>query len=85
MQRLGQRFYIRGAGLEARLAGGRRVTGRPAQLQAVGTVRIVDGVFHGYGQRWQIQAWPGDVLRTAGQPRPQTVAVRSGLPSRSAC
>jgi len=56
--RLGQRFYIRGAGLEARLAGGVAVTGRPTQLQAVGTVRIVDGVYNGYGQRLQIQrAW----------------------------
>ena len=78
--RLGQRFYIRGAGLEARLAGGVAVTGRPTQLQAVGTVRIVDGVFNGYGQRLQIQRGLVTFSGPLGNPALNVLAVRSGLP-----
>jgi translocation and assembly module TamB len=78
--RLGQRFYIRGAGLEARLAGGVAVTGRPAQLQAVGTVRIVDGIYNGYGQRLQIQRGLVTFSGPLGNPALNVLAVRSGLP-----
>ncbi len=42
---LGQRFYIEGAGLEARLAGEVNLSGRPSQLRAEGSVRTVDGVY----------------------------------------
>jgi translocation and assembly module TamB len=78
--RLGQRFYIRGAGLEARLAGGVAVTGRPAQLQAVGNVRIVDGIYNGYGQRLQIQRGLVTFSGPLGNPALNVLAVRSGLP-----
>jgi translocation and assembly module TamB len=78
--RLGQRFYIRGAGLEARLAGGVAVTGRPTQLQAVGTVRIVDGIYNGYGQRLQIQRGLVTFSGPLGNPALNVLAVRSGLP-----
>jgi len=78
--RLGQRFYIRGAGLEARLAGGVTVTGRPAQLQAIGNVRIVDGVYNGYGQRLQIQRGLVTFSGPLGNPSLNVLAVRSGLP-----
>jgi len=78
--RLGQRFYIRGAGLEARLAGGVAVSGRPTQLQAVGNVRIVDGVYNGYGQRLQIQRGLVTFSGPLGNPALNVLAVRSGLP-----
>ena len=78
--RLGQRFYIRGAGLEARLAGGVAITGRPTQLQAVGTVRIVDGIYNGYGQRLQIQRGLVTFSGPLGNPALNVLAVRTGLP-----
>jgi translocation and assembly module TamB len=78
--RLGQRFYIRGAGLEARLAGGVVVTGPAAQLQAVGNVRIVDGVFNGYGQRLQIQRGMVTFSGPLTNPALNVLAVRTGLP-----
>ncbi len=52
---LGDRFYITGAGLEARLAGEVAVTGKTSQLRAEGSVRTVDGVYAGYGQRLKIE------------------------------
>jgi translocation and assembly module TamB len=78
--RLGQRFYIRGAGLEARLAGGVQVTGRPSQLQAVGTVRIVDGIYNGYGQRLQIQRGYVTFNGPLENPALNVLAVRPNLP-----
>ncbi len=45
----------KGAGLEARLAGAVNLSGRPSQLRAEGSVRTVDGVYAGYGQRLQIE------------------------------
>lgn len=78
--RLGERFYIRGAGLEARLAGDVAVTGRPSQLQAVGTVRIVDGLYNGYGQRLQIQRGVVTFSGPLENPALNVLAVRTGLP-----
>jgi translocation and assembly module TamB len=78
--RLGQRFYIRGAGLEARLAGGVNVTGRPTQLQAIGTVRIVDGIFNGYGQRLQIERGLVTFSGPLENPALNVLATRPGLP-----
>jgi translocation and assembly module TamB len=78
--RLGQRFYIRGAGLEARLAGALTVTGRPTQLKAVGTVRIVDGIYNGYGQRLQIERGLVTFSGPLENPALNVLAVRPGLP-----
>jgi translocation and assembly module TamB len=77
---LGQRFYFRGAGLEARLAGGVAVKGRPSQLQAVGTVRIVDGIYNGYGQRLQIERGYVTFNGPLENPALNVLAVRAGLP-----
>ena len=52
---LGNRFYIRGAGLEARLDGALDISGRPGQLLAEGNVRTSGGTYQGYGQRLQIE------------------------------
>ncbi|MGB2817011.1 MAG: translocation/assembly module TamB domain-containing protein [Burkholderiaceae bacterium] len=78
--RLGQRFFIRGAGLEARLSGGVTVTGRPTQLQALGTVRIVDGIFNGYGQRLQIERGLVTFSGSLENPALNVLATRPGLP-----
>jgi translocation and assembly module TamB len=78
--RLGQRFYIRGAGLEARLGGRVAVTGRPGQLHAEGTVRIIDGIYNGYGQRLQIERGLVTFQGPLENPSLNVLAVRGGLP-----
>ena len=56
------------------------VSGKPSQLHALGNVRIVDGIYNGYGQRLQIQR---GVLTFSGpleNPALNVLAVRTGLP-----
>ncbi|HUL67453.1 MAG TPA: translocation/assembly module TamB domain-containing protein, partial [Burkholderiaceae bacterium] len=77
---LGRRFYIEGAGLEARLEGAVNVTGRPAQLRAEGSVRAVDGIYTGYGQRLQIQRGIVTFQGPIDNPALNVLAVRGGLP-----
>lgn len=77
---LGRRFYIKGAGLEARLAGAVGLTGRPAQLRAEGSVRTVDGVFAGYGQRLRIERGIVTFQGPIDNPALNVLAVRAGLP-----
>jgi translocation and assembly module TamB len=78
--RLGRRFYIRGAGLEARLAGQIEVTGRPGALKAAGTVRTLDGIYQGYGQRLQIERGIVTFQGPLENPALNVLAVRTGLP-----
>jgi translocation and assembly module TamB len=78
--RLGRRFYIRGAGLEARLIGQLEVTGRPGQLRAEGSVRTLDGVYSGYGQRLQIERGIVTFQGPLENPALNVLAVRTGLP-----
>ncbi|MGZ8993832.1 MAG: translocation/assembly module TamB domain-containing protein [Burkholderiaceae bacterium] len=77
---LGSRFYIRGAGLEARLDGGLDITGRPGQLLAEGNVRTRGGTYQGYGQRLQIQRGILTFQGPVENPALNVLAVRSGLP-----
>ena len=77
---LGRRFYIKGAGLEARLAGAVNLSGRPAQLRAEGGVRTVDGVYAGYGQRLKIERGIVTFQGPVDNPALNVLAVRSGLP-----
>ena len=77
---LGNRFYIRGAGLEARLAGGLDISGRPGQLLAEGNVRTSGGTYQGYGQRLQIQRGILTFQGPIENPALNVLAVRTGLP-----
>ena len=77
---LGQRFYIRGAGLEARLAGELEITGRPGQLIGEGIVRTVGGTYQGYGQRLRIQRGILTFQGPVENPALNVLAVRTGLP-----
>jgi translocation and assembly module TamB len=78
---LGPRFYIRGAGLEARLAGELRVDGRPGGLLlAQGSVRTVDGQYAAYGQRLQIERGIVTFQGALDNPALNVLAVRPGLP-----
>ena len=77
---LGPRFYIEGAGLDARLAGAINVSGRPSQLRGEGSVRTVDGAYAGYGQRLQIQRGIVTFQGPMDNPALNVLAVRAGLP-----
>lgn len=53
---LGDKFFVRGRGLDARLAGSLRVRGQAGKtLLATGFVRTVDGTFNAYNQRLAIE------------------------------
>ena len=77
---LGRRFYIRGAGLEARLTGELDISGRPGLLLAAGNVRTVAGTYSGYGQRLQIERGILTFQGPVENPSLNVLAVRSGLP-----
>ncbi|HZA96577.1 MAG TPA: translocation/assembly module TamB domain-containing protein [Burkholderiaceae bacterium] len=77
---LGSRFYIRGAGLEARLDGALDIEGRPGQLLAEGNVRTRGGTYQGYGQRLQIQRGILTFQGPIENPALNVLAVRTGLP-----
>ena len=77
---LGPRFYIRGAGLEARLDGALDITGRPGQLLAEGNVRTRGGTYQGYGQRLQIERGILTFQGPIENPSLNVLAVRTGLP-----
>ncbi len=77
---LGNRFYIRGAGLEARLDGALDISGRPGQLLAEGNVRTRGGTYQGYGQRLQIERGILTFQGPIENPALNVLAVRTGLP-----
>ncbi len=77
---LGQRFYIDGAGLQARLAGAVQVSGRPSALRAEGSVNALDGVFNNYGQRLRIERGIVTFSGPIDNPSLNVLAVRTGLP-----
>ena len=77
---LGTRFYIRGAGLEARLDGAINISGRPGHLLAEGNVRTRGGTYTGYGQRLNIERGILTFQGPVENPALNVLAVRSGLP-----
>ena len=77
---LGRRFYIRGAGLEARLTGELDISGKPGQLLAEGNVRTIGGTYQGYGQRLQIERGILTFQGPLENPSLNVLAVRTGLP-----
>ncbi len=77
---LGRRFYIRGAGLEARLAGELDISGKPGLLLAEGNVRTVGGTYQGYGQRLQIERGILTFQGPIENPSLNVLATRTGLP-----
>jgi translocation and assembly module TamB len=78
---LGPRFYIKGAGLDARLAGQLNVEGRPGGLiLATGNVQTVDGQFASYGQRLQIERGIVTFQGALDNPALNVLAIRPGLP-----
>lgn len=77
---LGRRFYMRGSGVDTRLAGAvdlKRVNG---QFSAIGAVQAVGGVFSRYGQRLQIERGIVTFQGPPENPALNVLALRPGLP-----
>lgn len=78
---LGNRTYVRGRGLDARLAGSVQVRGRVGgTLIASGTVSTVDGVYEAYNQRLAIERGVINFQGPLENPGLNIRAVRRGLP-----
>ncbi|MCV4754651.1 translocation/assembly module TamB domain-containing protein, partial [Escherichia coli] len=51
---LGQRFQLRGRGIDSRLTGELRLTSPQGRLAAHGEIRTVEGKYEAYGQELEI-------------------------------
>lgn len=77
---LGPRFYIRGAGVEARLAGRVAIKGEAGALRAQGEVQTVGGTYLGYGQRLRIERGLVTFQGLLDNPSLNVLALRPNLP-----
>jgi translocation and assembly module TamB len=77
---LGERFYLRAAGLESRLAGRLKLQGGAGEpLQAVGIIATQDGVFDAYGQRLTVERGMVNFQGPPDDPGLNIRALRKGL------
>jgi translocation and assembly module TamB len=78
---LGERFKVWGAGVDARLAGQLTLRGRlPDALRLIGTVRIVQGTYTGFGQKLEIERGTLVFSGPVDNPAIDIVAFRRYLP-----
>jgi translocation and assembly module TamB len=77
---LGDRFYLRASGLEARLAGKLKMRGEPGEpLRVTGIITTHDGVFDAYGQRLQVERGIVNFQGPLDDPGLNILALRKGL------
>ncbi|MFA6119865.1 MAG: translocation/assembly module TamB domain-containing protein [Sideroxydans sp.] len=77
---LGDKFFIRASGLEARLAGKLDVHGEPGeQLRVTGIINAQDAVFDAYGQRLQVERGMVNFQGRMDDPGLNILAYRKGL------
>ncbi len=77
---LGEHFYIRAAGLEARLEGKLDVRGEPNQpLSVTGVINAQDALFDAYGQRLQVERGMVNFQGQIDDPGLNILAYRKGL------
>ncbi|MDH2915722.1 MAG: translocation/assembly module TamB domain-containing protein [Gallionella sp.] len=77
---LGDKFFIRASGLEARLAGKLDVRGEPGELLSVtGIINAQDAVFDAYGQRLQVERGMVNFQGRMDDPGLNILAYRKGL------
>ncbi|MDD4910718.1 MAG: translocation/assembly module TamB domain-containing protein [Sideroxydans sp.] len=77
---LGDHFYIRASGLEARLAGKLDVRGEPGEpLSVTGIIEAQDAVFDAYGQRLQVDRGMVNFQGRMDDPGLNILATRKGL------
>jgi len=77
---LGDKFFIRASGLEARLKGNLDVRGEPGEaLSVTGVIDAQDGVFEAYGQRLQVERGMVNFQGRIDDPGLNILAYRKGL------
>ncbi len=77
---LGDHFYIRASGLEARLAGKLDVHGEPGEpLSVTGIIAAQDALFDAYGQRLQVERGMVNFQGPLDDPGLNILALRKGL------
>lgn len=77
---LGERFYIRAVGLEARLDGKLDVRGEPNQpLSVTGVINAQDALFNAYGQSLQVERGMVNFQGQIDDPGLNILAYRKGL------
>lgn len=78
---LGEQFYLRASGLEARLAGQLRLLGIPAQpLRASGSIATRDATFRAYGQDLVVERGIVNFQGALDNPGLNVLALRKNLP-----
>lgn len=78
---LGERFYLRASGLEARLAGQLSVRDAPGQqLRVAGSIAARNASFEAYGQRLTVERGIVNFQGPLSDPGLNILAVRRGLP-----
>jgi len=72
----GDKFYLRGRGLDTRLAGKLRFAQEKGAITARGTVRAVEGTFFAYGRRLEIERGTIRFDGPLSEPRLNVLALR---------
>jgi translocation and assembly module TamB len=73
---LGERFRLKGRGLDTRLAGDLRLTTPGGRMTLVGDIRTVDGTYAAYGQKLTIDRGVISFVGTPDNPRLDIEATR---------
>ena len=77
---LGEHFYLRASGLEARLAGQLRLRGEPGQqMRVTGSIAARDASFEAYGQRLTVERGIVNFQGPLYDPGMNILALRKGL------
>lgn len=79
---LGERFRLRGRGIDTRLEGQLRLTSPRNRLAVQGEIRTVDGSYEAYGQELEIERGVLTFVGEVGNPRLDIVAVRPNMDVR---
>ncbi|MDO8312143.1 MAG: translocation/assembly module TamB domain-containing protein, partial [Sideroxyarcus sp.] len=77
---MGDHFFIRASGLEARLAGQLNIHGEPGEpLRVTGIIAAQDALFEAYGQRLQVERGMVNFQGQLDDPGLNILALRKGL------
>ena len=79
---LGERFRLRGRGIDTRLEGQLRLTSPRNRLAVQGEIRTVDGSYEAYGQELEIERGVLTFIGEVSNPRLDIVAVRPNMDVR---
>jgi translocation and assembly module TamB len=81
---LGPAFYLRGSGLDTRVAGAVRVRSEgKGVVRATGALNAVDGVYEGYGQKLKIARGRVNFQGPVDNPGLDILALRTSLPAEA--